>query len=359
MPKISVIIPLYNVEQYVRECLDSVVNQTFRDLEIICVNDGSTDGTLAILEEYAAKDSRIRVITQKNEGQGEAKNVGLSAATGDYIQFVDSDDYLDLNACQTAYSKAVETKSDMTMFLFQFFGAFEKRSSDSIQTFPSELITDIEKIQYEIINWQTAWSNLFLRSFIEKNNLRYHKGLLFDDVPFVIKAALLANKIAIVPQPLYYYRQRDESIMGDKKKVNYLSRPACFQAMFEDIMPLTPNNDALLYLLKYKYNVLYEVYYNRIDKRYRSEMGRRIKKAVTVEELQLIVANEKSFEPNVFSFFVKNSGSFKLRCKYFKNCFADSIVKKLIPHSPWLQHTLEIVDSQREQIQTLQEQLKK
>ena len=362
MPAISVIIPVYNVEPYLRECLDSVVNQTFRDLEIICVNDGSTDGGPAILEEYAAKDSRIQIVTKENGGLSDARNAGLAIASGDFILFVDSDDYLAVNACQTLYSKAVETNSDMVMFLFKCFGNSERSPSDSVSYYPEVLTDCLEKIQYEFNNWQTAWSNLFRRKIIDENNLRFHKGLIFEDVPFVAKASLLANKIAIVPKKLYFYRQREDSIMQNKQQRNFLSRPLSFQYMYSDILSISPDN-ALLWLLSYKYSILYNTYYNKISKNFRSEMGQRIKQNITEEERRFMVANAKSFEPKTFAFFLKFSGLTFLRWKYnikrakwgVFNWFA----KRLVPYSPWLQHTLETVDSQREQIQILQEQLEK
>ena len=120
-PKISVIIPVYNVEKYLRECLDSVVNQTMRDIEIICVNDGSTDNSLDILKEYATKDDRIIVINQTNGFVGSARNNGLKIARGEYIQFVDSDDYLELNACETAYKYALLYNVDVVVWGYKNF----------------------------------------------------------------------------------------------------------------------------------------------------------------------------------------------------------------------------------------------
>ena len=120
-PKISIIIPVYNVEKYLRECLNSVVNQTMRDIEIICVNDGSTDGSLDILKEYAKKDDRIIVINQTNGFVESARNNGLKIAKGEYIQFVDSDDYLELNACETAYKYALLYNADVVVFGYKNF----------------------------------------------------------------------------------------------------------------------------------------------------------------------------------------------------------------------------------------------
>ena len=107
-PKISVIIPVYNVEDYLEECLDSIINQTFKDLEIICINDGSQDNSLNILEEYAEKDNRIKIITTKNQGLSAARNRGLENITGDYVYFIDSDDYLELTAFEELYAVSEE-----------------------------------------------------------------------------------------------------------------------------------------------------------------------------------------------------------------------------------------------------------
>jgi glycosyltransferase involved in cell wall biosynthesis len=113
MPAVSVLVPCYNVEKYIRQCLDSVVGQTLTDLEIICLNDGSTDGTLAILQEYAAKDSRVSIIDKPNSGYGDSLNKGLEAATGEYVGLVESDDWADANMFESLYKAAKEHNADM------------------------------------------------------------------------------------------------------------------------------------------------------------------------------------------------------------------------------------------------------
>ena len=115
-PQISVIIPVYNVEQYLSKCLESIINQTLQDIEIICINDGSTDNSLQILEEYAQKDSRMIVINQENQGVGVARNKGLEIARGDYIWFVDSDDYVERNGLDYVYEKSKENNADIVCF---------------------------------------------------------------------------------------------------------------------------------------------------------------------------------------------------------------------------------------------------
>ena len=116
MVKISIIVPVYNTEPYLEQCLDSIINQTLEDIEIICVNDGSTDNSLSILEEYASKDNRIRIINQENKGQGFARNNGLKNVNGEYVLFVDSDDWIELNTCEALYKKVNELDLDMLFF---------------------------------------------------------------------------------------------------------------------------------------------------------------------------------------------------------------------------------------------------
>ena len=114
-PKVSVIIPVYNAEKYLRECLDSVVNQTLREIEIICVDDGSTDASLEILEEYAAKDNRVKVLRQQNQYAGVARNNGMAAASGEYYMFLDADDFFEPELLEELYTKAAELRADVCL----------------------------------------------------------------------------------------------------------------------------------------------------------------------------------------------------------------------------------------------------
>ena len=133
MCKISVITPVYNVERYLRECLDSLVRQSMQDVEFICVNDGSKDGSLAILNEYAAKDSRFKIISQKNQGYGKAMNVGIKAASGDYIAILESDDFIGGDMLRFLYDVAVRNNADIVKSNF-YFSSVEKNVKSDFQT---------------------------------------------------------------------------------------------------------------------------------------------------------------------------------------------------------------------------------
>ena len=150
MPQISVIIPVYNVEPYLRQCLDSVVNQTFGDLQIICVNDGSTDGSLAILEQYAAADNRVEIVNKENGGLNSARNAGLDRVTGEYFAIVDSDDWIDLTAYEKLYARAKESDADMTLCGFNLID-FPVQKEIPLPN-ASESDNETEKIQWAYNN---------------------------------------------------------------------------------------------------------------------------------------------------------------------------------------------------------------
>ena len=134
MPQISVVLPVYNVEEYLRQCLDSLANQTFEDFEVICVNDGSGDSSLSILEEYASEDERFKIISQENKGLSGARNTGMDHIKGKYTIFVDSDDWLELNALEKLYNKITALDSDILMYKFRFFNQDSEQYSESVFT---------------------------------------------------------------------------------------------------------------------------------------------------------------------------------------------------------------------------------
>ena len=222
MPKISVIIPVYNVEKYLAECLTSVVNQTFKDIEIICVNDGSTDNSPMILEEFAQKDSRIKIINQENQGLAAARNTGIEVATGEYITFVDSDDYVstDLYADMQKYLPA-----ELICFNAKIFPMSEKYRAlqNYIQCkFDGELPVEEKLILKTNVH---VWNKVFKTSVIKENNIRFPKGLYFEDFPFVCEYMLSINSVKFVSEKEYYfYRQQPNSIMNNcsHKSIHHL-----------------------------------------------------------------------------------------------------------------------------------------
>ena len=198
-PKVSVIIPVYNVEQYLRECLDSVVNQTLKEIEIICVDDGSTDKSLDILLEYAKKDNRITVLKQENLHAGVARNAGLAVARGEYLSFLDSDDFFELNMHNEVYKKAVNTNAEIVMFNAYLYDDTKKQDNEvdwtlKVQDVP-EIFSykDIPNTIFKLSNcW--VWNRLYKSAFIKENNLRFQKLGCANDTYFSCISSIQAKK---------------------------------------------------------------------------------------------------------------------------------------------------------------------
>ena len=218
MPKISVIIPVYNTEKYLKQCLDSVINQTLKDIEIICVDDCSTDNSLEILEEYANKDNRIKIIEQEvNQGQGIAKNIGINCAQGDYIMFLDSDDWLELNACEIAYNQISQNNNDFVYFNLKFF--YEKTNeykTDYIRLKP--FISKVgmksfcfENVDKTFMKFGEAVYKIYKKDFLNKYDIRFTSNKFGEDIPFYIKAVINTDNVSVIDTPLYIYRMRAES----------------------------------------------------------------------------------------------------------------------------------------------------
>lgn len=216
-PKVSVIIPVYNVEKYLDECLISVINQSYRNLEIIIVNDGSTDGSGKKCEGYKKIDSRISVFHKQNGGLSDARNYGLSRSHGEYVFFLDSDDFLDLVLIENLVKVALKTKSDIVV-------------NDAIDYYDNDIIEE----SYKDCTWETfksleavrrtlmtngirhmAWGKLF-RSELW-NNKKFTKGILYEDLDIIYYVMLDAEMISVLHPSMYYYRQRAGSIMSEKK----------------------------------------------------------------------------------------------------------------------------------------------
>ena len=210
-PKVSVIIPVYNVEEYLRECLDSVVNQTLKEIEIICVDDGSTDNSLEILKEYTAKDKRITIMKQKNLYAGVARNAGLSQAKGEYLSFLDSDDFFELNMLEEVYEKVKKTKTDIVMFNAYLYDDTLKQDKEVDWTLDVKNVPEIfnykdvsDKV-FKLSNcW--VWNRLYNHNFIKKNNLAFQSLGCANDTFFSCIATVQAHKITYTEKRYVHYR---------------------------------------------------------------------------------------------------------------------------------------------------------
>lgn len=219
IPKVSIIIPVYNMEKYLRQCLDSVVNQTLQDIEIICIDDCSTDNSLQILKEYASKDNRIRIIEQKiNQGQGVARNEAIKIATGEYIGFVDPDDWIEPNMYEEMYNKAKEFNTDIVICNLELFFSdsnYKKtiNTLENFQKFKTSIKTNsiynfnnLENLFLEN-SYNFSCARLYNANFIKNNNIHFSKTKRSEDVIFCDFANFKAKRIFHIDKNFYHYRK--------------------------------------------------------------------------------------------------------------------------------------------------------
>lgn len=296
MLKVSIIVPVYNVESYLRECLNSLINQTLRELEIICVNDGSTDGSLSILQEYAGKDARIKIISQKNGGYGKAMNKGIEVAEGEYIGITEPDDYVDTHMYQDLYEIAVQNKLD---FVKSDFVRFTRPSSGKEEEMYVRLdstnkhynqIFDPSKTPEAIRFTLNTWTGIYKRSFIEHYHIRHNEtpGASFQDNGFFFQTFIYGKRAMIIDHP-YYHNRRDNpnSSVKNKEKVY------CMNVEYDYIQDILKKDPEIWYRFKnmywWKKYHNYRFTINRIDKQYRPEfitrMGMEFKRAIQLNEI--------------------------------------------------------------------------
>lgn len=224
-PDVSVILPIYNVEKFLRQCLDSVVSQTLKNIEIICVDDGSTDNSLNILKEYMEKDKRIIILQQENKGAGVARNAGLAIARGKYLSFLDSDDFFELDMLQTLYENAENNNADIIVHDVYLYDNETKETSLPTWIFKQEQLPQKVVFNYiDIPNYifsfshTAAWNKLFKHSFISHESIKFQPLSNSNDFYFVCLALVLAKRISIVNKRLLYYRTNNKQSLSNKKE---------------------------------------------------------------------------------------------------------------------------------------------
>lgn len=211
---ISVVIPVFNVEKYLKRCLDSVLAQTFKDFELILIDDGSTDGSPAICDEYAQIDQRIRVVHQKNCGSATTRNIGISLAKGDYLVFVDSDDWVEPDYLKLLYNKAQESNSDIVMYN----SYFEEKEKTNIRFL--DIGDDYCAACLTVLKSCSLWLKLFTRNLLVENDIRCIESVdLREDFVISFKSAFFAKKISQINDTMYHYNRINE----DSLSSNYVT----------------------------------------------------------------------------------------------------------------------------------------
>lgn len=225
-PRVSVVIPCYNAEKYLRQCLDSVVNQTLREIEIICVDDGSSDATMKILREFQAKDSRVKVLSQENAGAGAARNNGLRQAAGEYLSFLDADDFFEPTMLEEAAAAADQYQADYVVFNSNRYHmdteAFAEvpwviRKEDIPPYMPFSYRQLTGNVFLSFVGW--AWDKLYRRSFVLDHDLWFQEQRTTNDALFVFSALVTAKRIAVVDKVLAHQRRGSaESLSVTREK---------------------------------------------------------------------------------------------------------------------------------------------
>ena len=218
---ISVIVPVYNVEEYLKQCLDSILEQTFSNYEVILVNDGSTDSSGLICQEYAEKDARIRYFEKENGGLSDARNYGIEQAQGEYLTFVDSDDFLEASHLSVLYNALVNNDADISIanytnyqtstatYYVHTFGEYYEKTYTS-----KELIDDLSFLERNDLSFSTIWGSLYKKSVF--SFLRFPKGVIGEDVALIYKIYTQVDKIVYVHKDTYIYRENDYGISKSK-----------------------------------------------------------------------------------------------------------------------------------------------
>lgn len=220
MPKISIIVPVYNTEKYLVQCFESLINQTFSDIEIICVNDGSDDNSLKILEEYAQKDERIKIFSQKNQGAGVARNFGMAKAKAEYIMFCDSDDFYELQMCEKMFKEITENNVDICFcnsnYVQKNEGSFEVFKEAKFKLEGYQELSGNTKLK---INTEIGLPNkIFKKSLINKHGIVSPNSSYGEDTAFWIQYVAVAKNGYFINENLYNYVFRSTSLVNNLKK---------------------------------------------------------------------------------------------------------------------------------------------
>ena len=217
-PLVTVVVPVFNVEQYLKSCLDSIIKQTYENLQIICVNDGSTDGSLEILTKYKETDPRVTLINQENQGLSVARNTAIKITKGELILFVDSDDAIDTRTIESLYPLFHDKDVDLVCFGYQEFSGQTKNILKKHYLTNNNIIYSNEPSGAYATQLPLAvWTKMFRVSFLKNSRLEFVPGLLYEDIPFYWECISRLRKLIVTNDIFYFYRIRTDSIMGKSR----------------------------------------------------------------------------------------------------------------------------------------------
>ena len=282
--KVSIIIPVYNPGELLVRCLESAVSQTLTDIEIICIDDGSCDGSIDILNEYYQKDNRVKIFRQKNSGAGFSRNLGMEYANGEYIIFLDSDDWIEKDMCETLYKQASNLDCDLVLFdAFRHLENNETQDLIHLPNFkenPEKFTFDYKYIKNKVFNgyFGVIWCKFYKKTFLDENSIKFENHKMFQDVEFHIKTLILAKTISYCPNIFYHYIRVGQSSIQESYATT--KELMCFYDVMWGVREFLLNND---FMNEFRMEYLdYSCYYfktklNLIEPEYKEEFFEKIK----------------------------------------------------------------------------------
>ncbi len=284
-PAVSVIVPVFNVADYVVQCLDSLLSQDLKNLEIIVVNDGSNDGTAQIVEQYAEEHYAIRLISQENQGLSAARNTGLLHAKGEYIGFVDGDDWVDGSMYQTLYCEALASKADIVITNGQLYEQDtgnlrpiqDFRIWESLRAKNSDLSFSVKSEPDLFLLDTSVCKRFYKRAFLEKQNFRFLRGKIFEDIPSHFYLLLNADVVSLVDEKFYFYRTKRPGRITAKKDKSLFQIFDVMEQVINDLYSYNASDAIWANYIWFQHWVLRWLG-NQIDSQYASEFNQRVKK---------------------------------------------------------------------------------
>ncbi len=292
MSKVSILVPVYNVEAYLEQCMDSLLGQTYKDIEIICLDDGSTDNSSAILDRYALEDTRVVVIHKRNTGYGNTLNVGLERATGEYIVIVESDDFADKNMIEKMYNVISNKEVDIVKAKHYDYRQGENFLCDLMEKIPKNEVINSKECPALLNLAHTIWSCIYRKGFLSENHIKFHEtpGASYQDISFAIQCWVKAKRVYCIEDAFLHYRNDnpDSSMHNPNKIFCVFDEYEWLEKLLNKCWETNPDLEKFFVQQKY---LDYVCHYNRIAMQYQYAFLIKLS-----EELKKDVANYRVIE---------------------------------------------------------------
>ncbi len=290
--KLSIIVPVYGVEKYIDKCLNSLVKQSLKEIEIIVVNDGTKDNSQKIIDKYVKKyPDKIKSYIKENGGQGSARNYGLKKATGEYIGYVDSDDFVEKDMYKKLYNKAKENNYDIVVC--GNYNVSEDYQNKNIDTFINNYNTDLENIFF---GKMAVWNKIYKRDILIKNKLEFKEKVWYEDLAFTLKAIMNSNTFAFIDEPLYDYLIREGSTMNNSN----VQRNLEILDAFNDILSYIKHNKKEEYFSKIEFLAIDHIYISAIVRVLKAEADDKVKRETINKLIDYMNTNFPDYKNNKY-----------------------------------------------------------